>query len=181
MSCWSWGRRCCGGWCDGPHLPPGLFRTVGSRCAARPRLRYCNGYRVYSVTLLCKCPVRGRKRIFMEDSQSCPMLTWGQGGERPFTERQRWPACSLGGACWCASTTCPEPPQCVSVRGSHLWHLSSGRKHTASCRPRTGGKAEERVKDPSGAEAACCNLSPRRAPHLQTERQPCCLAGTASG
>lgn len=107
------------GGCDGPCLPLGLFRTVGSRCAARPRLHYCNCYKVYSVTLLCKCPVRGRKRVFMEDSQSCPMLTWGQGGEQPFTERQRWSARSLDGACWCAghhAPPAPAPPVCKCAR-----------------------------------------------------------------
>lgn len=61
------------GGCDGPRLPLGLFRTVGNWCAARPWLRHCNCVNgVYSVTLLCKCPVRGGKRVFREDCKVVP-------------------------------------------------------------------------------------------------------------
>lgn len=133
--------------------------------------------------VLCHTPVqtpseRRRERLQGRSQKLCHAAV-GSGLAQSSSGGLHAPWVEPAGA-W-APRPSPQPPQCVGVHGWSLWHLSSGRKRTTSCRPRTEGKAEERVKDPRGAKAACCNLSPKRAPHLQTERQPYSLVGTASG
>lgn len=41
------------GGCDGPRLPLGPFRAMGSCCAAKPRLRYCNSVAAYILSHSC--------------------------------------------------------------------------------------------------------------------------------
>lgn len=88
----------------------------------------------------------------------------------------------LGGAWWCAGTNAPPPPPPAVHTCARIKPLAPELRQEAHrvLQAPDRGKAEERVTAPRGAKAACWNLSPKRVPHLQTERQPCSWVRTAS-